>query len=149
MLRNLTKSDINQILAIEESVHISPWTEETFNTCFESGYIGWVIEIHSKIIGFIIVSMRMAECHILNICIAFPYQHKGYGRKLLEYALENAQKNGITMAYLEVRRSNAKAINLYKKLQFDLVGERKNYYPAYEGSEDALIFAKDLSQTNG
>ena len=57
MLRVLTKSDINQLLVIESSVHIAPWTAETFKACLEAGCLGWVSELNQKIIGFIIGSM--------------------------------------------------------------------------------------------
>jgi ribosomal-protein-alanine N-acetyltransferase len=43
-----------------------------------------------------------------------------------------------------VRRSNSHAISLYQKMNFHLVGERKEYYPTLSGYEDALVFAKRL-----
>jgi ribosomal-protein-alanine N-acetyltransferase len=41
--------------------------------------------------------------------------------------------------FLEVRESNSPAIQLYVKKGFDLISRRKNYYPADNGREDALI----------
>lgn len=144
MLRQFHKSDLPQVLAIEKAVHICPWTAETFEICFRSGYLGWVIEIAQRIVGFIIISLHANECHILNLCIAQQYQHQGLGKKLLDYVLDYAQQQNMAFAYLEVRHSNTRAINLYKKMKFQLVGTRKNYYPTVAGNEDALIFAKSL-----
>lgn len=145
MLRSLSKSDLNEILQIEESVHVAPWSEEIFNRCLEAGYMGWVVEKEDKIIGFIVVAQQGLECHILNICISQLFQHQGYGRKLLEHALKNAKESGVGIAYLEVRRSNDHAIDLYKKMRFQMIGEREGYYPTPSGQmEDALIFARDL-----
>lgn len=144
MLRTFFKSDLAQLMAIENSVHIAPWTEDTFKTCFQSGYLGWVIENNKKILGFIIISLHREECHVLNLCVLHEHQHQGFGYQLLEYALQYARDNGIGIAYLEVRRSNERAISLYRKLDFHLVGERKSYYPTVSGHEDALIFAKSL-----
>ena len=62
----------------------------------------------------------------------------------MEQALTHARRQGIGIAYLEVRRTNSHAINMYKKMQFLEIGERKDYYPGPSGSEDALIFAKSL-----
>lgn len=146
MMRTLHKADLQQILAIEKSVHEVPWTEDTFQTCFQSAFIGWVIEIDKRIIGFLILSLRPEDCHVLNICIAHEYQHKGYGKQLLEQALKYAKEKGAGIAYLEVRRSNSTAISLYRKLKFHLIGERKAYYPTLSGHEDALIFAKSLHE---
>jgi [ribosomal protein S18]-alanine N-acetyltransferase len=146
MLRTFFKSDLHQLLSIEESVHIAPWTVETFETCFKSGYTGWVVEKDNKIIGFVIISLQADECHVLNLCVANEYQHQGFGRKLIEHALSHAKRQGIGIAYLEVRRSNSRAIALYRKLKFHLIGERKSYYPSQMGYEDALIFAKSLHE---
>lgn len=147
MLRTLFKSDIPQILEIEKAVHIAPWTEDTFNTCFETGCLGWAVEIDQKIIGFIVVSLRVEECHILNLCVTHQYQRQGYGRKLLEYALNQVRHKGAGIAYLEVRRSNTRAISLYENMKFFMIGERKDYYPITVGGyEDALIYAKSLVQ---
>lgn len=145
MIRALFKADLNDVLAIEKSVHISPWTADTFKICFEPGYLGWVLELNHKIIGFIILSLRFEDCHILNLCVTQEHQHKGYGRQMMEYALKDAKKHGAKIAYLEVRRSNDYAISLYQKMNFYPIGERKAYYPALTGTnEDALIFAKNL-----
>jgi ribosomal-protein-alanine N-acetyltransferase len=144
MMRALFQSDIDQLLRIEKSVHVTPWTEETFKACFQAGYLGWLIEIDKKVAGFIIVSVSLEECHVLNLCVSRPFQRQGWGRKLLEHALVYARQTGTQIAYLEVRRSNQAAISLYRNMKFQLVGERKAYYPTVAGNEDALIFAIDL-----
>jgi len=146
MIRTLFKSDLNQLLEIEKLVHVTPWTEDTFKTCFNSGYVGWVIELDKKIIGFIIISLTADECHILNLCVVHEFQHQGWGWRLLENALIHAKQKGISIAYLEVRKSNTRAISLYRGMQFQLIGQRKNYYPTEAGNEDALIFALDLRE---
>lgn len=145
-IRPLFKSDLEQMLLIEKAVHIAPWNEETFKTCFQVGYIGWTIEDKEKLLGFIIISLSVDECHVLNLCVAREYQHQGLGRQLMEYALAQARERGAGIVYLEVRRSNSRAISLYKKMKFHLIGERKDYYPTVNGQEDALIFGKSLVQ---
>lgn len=144
MLRTLFKSDIERLLVIENAVHVAPWTEDTFKACFQAGYLGWGVELNKKIIGFIMASMNAEECHILNLCVANEQQRQGFGEKLLEHALQYAKQQGISVAYLEVRKSNSRAISLYKKFHFHLVGERKNYYPTVAGKEDALVFGRAL-----
>lgn len=147
MLRNLTQADLQAILAIEQSAHVVPWTEDTFKTCFQAGHVGWVLEVEKKVIGFIIVSLRAEECHILNLCIARASQHQGFGRKLLLHALQHSRSLGIGIVYLEVRRTNSRAIALYTKEKFIEIGVRKGYYPTVGGNEDALIFARSLQVT--
>lgn len=145
MLRKLVKADMQQMLVIEKAAHIAPWTEEAFKICFRTGYVSWGIEVDHAIIGFVIVSVQADECHILNIAIAATHQRQGWGRQLIEHALLEAKQKGAGIAYLEVRRSNSRAISLYRKMHFQLIGERKDYYTTVAGLEDALIFAKSLS----
>ncbi len=144
MLRNLTQADLQSILVIEQSAHAVPWTEDTFKTCFQAGHVGWVVEVDKKIVGFIIVSLRAEECHILNLCVARLSQHQGFGRQLLLHALSHARSLGVGIVYLEVRRTNSRAIALYLKEKFIEIGVRKDYYPTVGGAEDALIFARSL-----
>lgn len=145
MLKPLTSEYLPHLLRIEVATQISPWTEGVFQRCFEAGSLGWVFEISGRIVGFILQLIQGEETHILNICVDPEYQHQGLGQQLLEKALEESKIKGAHLAYLEVRISNRKAISLYKKMGFMQIGERKNYYIAETGRENALIFAKDLS----
>ena len=48
---------------------------------------------------------------------------------------------------LEVRPSNTAAVALYRKLGYEEIGVRKNYYPAdpqLGTREDALVMAKSI-----
>lgn len=144
-LRLLDENDLPQLLSIENAVHVAPWPEDVFRRCLQAGYFGWVAEHETQILGFIFVSLQASECHILNICVAPEYQHQGFGRQLLAYALTEVKKKGAGIAFLEVRRSNQHAIALYHQFEFIKIGERKGYYPSLQGAEDALVFAKDLA----
>jgi ribosomal-protein-alanine N-acetyltransferase len=145
MLRPLTKLDFAQLLIIENLTQFSPWTEETFERCLKMGYKGWVIEEKSIVHGFIILAFQVGEAHIMNLCVHPDFQRRGLGRQLLEYALQTAKEYQAHAAFLEVRRSNQPAIQLYENMGFVLISERKGYYAAANGREDALVFAKDLS----
>lgn len=144
LLRKMVRDDLPHLLQIEAATQGAPWTEETFKTVFEHAYEGVVLEINGHVAGFIVLSMQLDECHVLNLCVAHPYQHKGYGRKLMEYGLMQARKLNLAIVYLEVRRSNKRAIALYTSLQFRLIGERRDYYQTAHGPEDALVYAVSL-----
>lgn len=144
MLRTLYKSDLAQLLAIENAVHVAPWAEETFKACFQGNCVGWAAELDKHVVGFILISMSTEECHVLNLCVAHAHQRQGWGKQLLERALAFARENGIRVVYLEVRHSNTRAIGLYENMGFQQVGVRKGYYPTVSGREDALILAKSI-----
>lgn len=144
MLRELTITDLPKVLVIEEATQKAPWSGEVFTRCLEMGYKGWVLEESEQITGFVLLSFVLGECHILNLCVHPDHQRKGLGRALLQHALVQAKQKGAGIAYLEVRRSNARAIALYSQEGFVQISERKNYYPDPKVREDALVFAKDL-----
>ncbi|HSW71174.1 MAG TPA: ribosomal protein S18-alanine N-acetyltransferase [Gammaproteobacteria bacterium] len=145
MIRKLRREDLSQIAAIEQATQPIPWTEKIFQDCFLAGYPSWVEEEEEdKVISFAIIALNGEECHLLNLGVHRAYQRRGYGRHLLEHLLYSAKQGGATMIYLEVRESNTPAIALYQKMNFTQIGIREDYYPAFEGREDGLIFARDL-----
>jgi ribosomal-protein-alanine N-acetyltransferase len=46
--------------------------------------------------------------------------------------------------WLEVRTSNVRAQQVYLRYGYRRVGERKNYYPAQHGREDAIVMSYKL-----
>ena len=76
-------------------------------------------------IGFITYYEVLDEIHILNFVIKKNYQNKGYGKLLLKMFLCLYENKNF---FLEVFKDNIKAINLYKKFNFKIIGERKNFY---------------------
>lgn len=148
MFRKMVKADLPQLIAIERAAQGAPWTEETFKLCFDMSFDGWVIVKDERIAGYIVLSFQADECHVLNVCVAREYQHQGLGRSMMEFALAESVRRHVSIVYLEVRRSNSRAIALYRKLHFIMVGERIDYYQTVSGPEDALIFAISLTPSS-
>lgn len=146
MLRLLTATDIPRLLEIETATQMSPWREEVFQNCFSSSCDCWGVESdNNNLVGFIIVSFTvLTEGHILNFAVDPAFQQRGYARALLETVLQHAREHQILRLWLEVRRSNTRAIKLYQNAGFVQMGERKNYYAELNGREDALVFLIEL-----
>lgn len=144
VFRHAKEEDLDAIMAIEDRVYPFPWTKRIFADCIRVGYTCEITEVDSKIVGYAIMSMGANEAHLLNICVAPEWQHQGIGRELLEHVLAVAAGNDIDTVFLEVRPSNRKAVSLYEKAGFNVIGTRKDYYPAEDGREDAIIFARAI-----
>ena len=142
--RQMDENDLGRIVEIEQVAYQFPWSEAIFRDCLRASYSCWVVELEQRIIGYAILLTAVGECHILNLCIDPQLQSKGYGRRLLAKVLEHARNNEANSAFLEVRPSNANAVQLYESEGFNEIGVRRDYYPAAEGREDAVIFAKEL-----
>ena len=143
-LRRMTADDLPSVLAIEEQNYNFPWSEGIFKDCFRAGYNCWVCEEMDRVLGYSIVSIAVGEAHILNISVDPSEQGQGIGRKMLENLIEVARSKRAETVFLEVRPSNIGALTLYQKLGFNEIGVRKDYYPAENGREDALMLALQI-----
>ena len=148
LFRVMQNADVDRLMEIETQVYHHTWTAGIFRDCIRVGYDCWVLEIEGRVEGYGLVSVAAGEAHILNICVAREYQRRGHGRRLLHKLLSIAENKGVDFIYLEVRGANTAAIELYNAEGFCQLGERKNYYPATAGREDALVFAKALNLPN-
>jgi len=144
--RPMVEDDLDRILEIERRAYVFPWSNKIFQDCLSVGYCSWVLECSGNIIAYGVMSIIVDECHILNLCVSPDEQNNGIGQMLLEDLLEVARSHGAEIAFLEVRPSNTKALNLYINAGFNEVGTRKDYYPAESGREDALILARSLGE---
>lgn len=143
-IRPMKRTDLKAVFAIEKAVYEFPWSEAVFKDCLNVGYSCWVCENVRDVVGYGIVSVVAGESHIMNICVSPTVQKKGYGRKMLEKLIEVARARNANTMLLEVRPSNLAAISLYEKMGFNQIGTRKDYYPARDGREDALMLALAL-----
>lgn len=134
-----------QVLEIERRAYPFPWTESIFRDCLKAGYSAWVLmDEHGTMAGYGFMSMAVDEAHVLNLCVDPAHQRCGHGHRLLKHLMKLARAAGATIVLLEVRKSNRPAILLYESMGFQRLGVRKNYYPAVDGREDALVLGFDI-----
>lgn len=70
--------------------------------------------------------LRVAHRSSIGISILQDYSGKGIGKCCFDFLIEEAKKNNITKLELEVRADNERAINLYKKMGFEIEGKLRN-----------------------
>ncbi len=143
-IRPMTAQDLEQIMHIELAMYPFPWTRRIFEDCLRVGYRCHVGEVEGNLAGYGVMSTGASEAHVLNLCVAGEFQRRGLAREMLSLLLDEADKLEVRDVFLEVRPSNVAAITLYEQMGFNQVGLRKDYYPAEEGREDAIIFAFSL-----
>ena len=141
----MIENDLDDVIAIEESVYPYPWTRGIFHDCINVGYLCRILQDKGKIVAYSIMSVAVEEANIFTHVIHKNKQGKGYGKRMLNEMIRLAKEDAANTMYLEVRTSNESAIQLYHQRGFNELGIRNNYYPAEQGREDALIFALDLS----
>lgn len=144
ILRDMSDEDLQAVLRIENAVHAHPWTRGNFSDAMRSAYACKILESDGTMMGYAVMMMGVDEAELLDIAIDAAHQRKGMGRRLLEAMLSLARQAGMRRLVLEVRTSNLPAIALYGASGFGRIGLRRDYYPAEDGREDALLMGKQL-----
>jgi ribosomal-protein-alanine N-acetyltransferase len=139
MLRDMRQTDVTAVATIEQSAYEFPWSPGIFRDCLLAGYTSLVLEHSGKVIGYGIMSVAAGEAHLLNLVLSESARRMGNGRRLLEHLMEVARLAGAEGVYLEVRPSNERALLLYERAGFQLLGRRRGYYRARGGTEDAVV----------
>jgi ribosomal-protein-alanine N-acetyltransferase len=138
--------DLDEIIAIEDTVYPFPWTRGNFSDSLAAGYSTWVCRVGGELVGYMVVMMAVDEAHLLNISVDQRRQGMGFGARLLRHAMRVAKTLGARTLLLEVRPSNTRALELYRHFGFVRIGVRKGYYPAAEGREDAMVLVHTLGE---
>lgn len=113
-------------------------------------------ENEKNVLGYIVFYGTIESTDIFEIAIKKEYQGRGFGERLMTESMEklledrkNLEGNNIlenegtdfseNKFLLEVNEKNARALKLYKKIGFEKISIRKNYYGK---DENAVIMVK-------
>jgi ribosomal-protein-alanine N-acetyltransferase len=80
--------------------------------------------------------------HIVSVAVLPDYRKQGIGHSLVEQAATALSALHTDECYLEVRVTNYPAIDLYRKMNFEVTRTIPRYY--FDGS-DAYVMAKALA----
>jgi ribosomal-protein-alanine N-acetyltransferase len=137
--------DLPRVVEIERAAFSHPWSEEMIRRELEHEFSTVLLATDGRdgpIMGFAVVWLVHDELHVLNVAVAPESRRRGVARSVLDRMERNGREQGARVAMLEVRRSNAPAIALYRSLGYREVGVRPRYYA--EDGEDALVMDKAL-----
>ena len=143
-IRRMTEADVDAVMIIERHVYPFPWTDGIFRDCLRVGYGCWIIDRDAENHGYCVMMAGGGDAHVLNLCVKPESRGQGLGRIMLVHMMDKARRLAVQTLLLEVRPSNRPAIQLYHSVGFNEIGVRKDYYPAHNGREDALILALHL-----
>jgi ribosomal-protein-alanine N-acetyltransferase len=144
-ISSMQQEHLDLVMEIERRAYEFPWTMGNFKDCLRSGYYCCVYlqgtHLNASPIGYGVMSVVAGEAQILNICIDPNMQGQGFGCRLLRHLIAEAGRQSADTLFLEVRTSNQAAFALYDSAGFNEIGQRRGYYPANGGREDALVLA--------
>ena len=94
----------------------------------------------SKPLGGFVLSREVAgEGEILTVAVSEKFARCGLGWRLMQAALRETEARGGETMFLEVEGGNRAAVDLYRKLGFQKVGERPAYYAGPDGTRSAAL----------
>jgi len=143
----LASEHIPLLEALEESVGLPFWGADNYRRFLEefSEYFGFCLipEIdENHLAGFSLARAAFDDLELLKIGTVPEFQRFGFGTQLLEETLAEGLKRSTTRCFLEVRKSNQKAIQFYSSHRFRIAGARVNYYS--NPVEDAWIMERQI-----
>jgi len=143
IVREMKLNDLDVVLEIEKELYKVPWTENQYKYELEENEFSYlfVLENDNVIIGYYGFWVMFENVDITKVSIRKEFQGMKLSHILMEDCIKRVEMLRGEKINLEVRVSNTKAINLYKKHGFKELIIRKDYYGP---SEDALIMVKEV-----
>lgn len=153
-LRQFTPADVDAVISINRVClpenYAAYFFIDTFNASPETFIVA---EFQGRVVGYIMCRMehgfsdlrklRFAKKgHIISVAVMPDFRNQGIGYSLVEQALAALSALQADECYLEVRLTNDLAINLYKKMGFEITRTVPRYY--FDGS-DAYVMTKALT----
>ncbi len=136
---------LEQVLALEVRAYAHPWSHRNFVDALQSGYQAQRLIAGDALLGYFVAMKGVEEVHLLNLTVAPDFQRQGWARLMLEALALWSRGQGAHCLWLEVRQSNARALQVYTAHGYRRVGERKGYYPNFHGQrEDAVVMSLRL-----
>jgi ribosomal-protein-alanine N-acetyltransferase len=99
----------------------------------------WVAREEDDVVGYILTWHVADELHVMNVATRADRRRRGIGSALIREAIAYARDKRIRHVLLEVRRSNAAAIALYRAFGFFAMGVRAKYYPDDEDAVEMVL----------
>jgi len=139
-MRPMRREDIEQVYQLERTIFPSPWSRSSFEAELLHDYsICLIISNDNTVVAYTVFWIIEDEIHIANLAVKETFRKVGIASWIIDIIFSIAEVNNTNVMHLEVRKSNIKAINLYQKFGFKIVGIRKNYYETEK--EDAILMS--------
>ncbi len=138
---------LDEIARIEQESFPVPWKREFFESELGESFRYARVLVRPEgppplVGGYLFAISLHDEFHINKIATDAQLRRLGYGRRLLEDALERARATKAATVTLEVRISNTTAREFYRSYRFREAYRRKGYY---QDGEDAFALVLPLA----
>ncbi len=135
-VRGMSSEDLDQVMELERRTFVMPWSRQVFERELQAEGRTYLVADHGGgVVGFGGMMMVGEGAHINTLAAARPAPVPAIGSRLMLALADRGLKAGAEHLTLEVRASNHRAQEFYRKFGLAPVGVRKHYYQ----NDDALI----------
>jgi [ribosomal protein S18]-alanine N-acetyltransferase len=147
LVREFRPADVTAIMEIQLATpEMAQWQAADYDRLSRNA-AGMVLVAESSdnagVLGFVAALLLGEEAEIQNFAVRARHRRCGIGYRLLQETHRRLAGQAVARVFLEVRRSNIAAIDLYAGLGYSQCGLRAHYYVS--DREDALVMSLQLS----
>ncbi len=136
--------DIDNIIGLYSDDFADGWSKKMLEDAFLTNrFLVLGVSDEKELVGVITCSTTLFDADIESVFVKKEFRKQGLGGLLINGLEKELKDKNIEKIFLEVRKSNLPAQNLYIKHGFNKISERKGYY---SDGEDAVIMAKEMSR---
>lgn len=141
LYRYAKNGDVFDILSLDDENFSNNFDEKFYLEYIKNQRV-IVAENENIIVGYVLFNQILDEAEIYKIVVSKNFRNKQIAFKIIEFLLNELKKNNVKKIFLEVRKSNIPAINLYKKCGFIEIREIVDYYT--NPKEDGIMMLKEV-----
>ena len=134
-VRKFIPKDLKRVFEIENMSFDQSYGINMFQQLYEMGIGFLVAEKDDYVVGYVMFWVKYEnQGHIISIAVDKNYRRQGAGTELLIRAISILSMLPIDAIYLEVRESNAGAVEFYERFNFIKDRVVPGYYESGEGA---------------
>ena len=135
IVRKFKPTDLKRVYEIENMSFDQSYGINMFQQLYEMGIGFLVAEKDDYVVGYVMFWVKYEnQGHIISIAVDNNYRRQGAGTELLIRAISILSMLPIDAIYLEVRESNAGAVEFYERFNFIKDRVVPGYYESGEGA---------------
>jgi [ribosomal protein S18]-alanine N-acetyltransferase len=149
IVEQMKESDLDEVVDIEDATGLNRWGYEAYRRELLKNRNSVMLVARNiasnpgrDVVGFFAGWIVEDELHVNNIASHPGFRRLGIGQSLLEAGIDDGRQRGVAYVLLEVRASNEAAQSLYRKMGFNFIGRRRDYYRV--PVEDAFVMKLEI-----
>jgi [ribosomal protein S18]-alanine N-acetyltransferase len=137
-IRWMVRSDMPEVLAIDEACFEFPWREDDFiRVLRQRNNIGMVAIVKGCVVAYMLYELHRNRLHVLNFAVHPNVQRRGVGTALVNKLISKLSLQRRNRIMLEVRETNVDAQLFFRSHGFRAVSLLKDFYE--DTAEDAYL----------